>query len=169
MRAPAYLDLSWSISPENDIAGYNIYRSEQEGAPGQKLNPAAVANSRISRYECDFRATVTSTPSRRWIAPATKVRPARPARRSAGRNPTGAPADVPAMTSVSGMHHRKRIAKAMTDPRPPQLTAIAVHAHAQASAKSASPAVRVWPLHRRATHPRHDRLADRRQSLVLAR
>ncbi len=37
--APAYLDLSWSISAENDIAGYNIYRSEQEGAPGLKQNP----------------------------------------------------------------------------------------------------------------------------------
>ncbi len=37
--APAYLDLSWSISAENDIAGYNIYRSEQEGASGQKQNP----------------------------------------------------------------------------------------------------------------------------------
>ena len=37
--APAYLDLSWSISAENDIAGYNIYRTEQEGAPGQKQNP----------------------------------------------------------------------------------------------------------------------------------
>jgi hypothetical protein len=37
--APAYLDLSWSISAENDIAGYNIYRSEQEGTPGQKQNP----------------------------------------------------------------------------------------------------------------------------------
>jgi len=37
--APAYLDLSWSISAENDIAGYNIYRSEQETAPGQKQNP----------------------------------------------------------------------------------------------------------------------------------
>ena len=36
---PAYLDLSWSISAENDIAGYNIYRSEQEGVPGQKQNP----------------------------------------------------------------------------------------------------------------------------------
>ena len=36
--APAYLDLSWSISAENDIAGYNIYRSEQEAAPGQKQN-----------------------------------------------------------------------------------------------------------------------------------
>jgi hypothetical protein len=37
--APAYFDLSWSISPDNDIAGYNIYRTEQEGAPGDKLNP----------------------------------------------------------------------------------------------------------------------------------
>jgi hypothetical protein len=37
--APAYLDLSWSISAENDIAGYNIYRTEQEGTPGQKQNP----------------------------------------------------------------------------------------------------------------------------------
>ncbi len=36
---PAYLDLSWSISAENDIAGYNIYRSEQQGAAGQKQNP----------------------------------------------------------------------------------------------------------------------------------
>ncbi len=37
--APAYFDLSWSISAENDIAGYNIYRTEQGGAPGNKLNP----------------------------------------------------------------------------------------------------------------------------------
>jgi hypothetical protein len=37
--ARAYLDLSWSISAENDIAGYNIYRSEQEAAAGQKQNP----------------------------------------------------------------------------------------------------------------------------------
>jgi hypothetical protein len=37
--APAYFDLSWSISPDNDIAGYNIYRTEQDGARGDKLNP----------------------------------------------------------------------------------------------------------------------------------
>lgn len=36
---PAYFDLSWSISTDNDIAGYNIYRTEQEAAPGNKLNP----------------------------------------------------------------------------------------------------------------------------------
>jgi hypothetical protein len=36
--APASLDLSWAISPETDIAGYNVYRSEQAGVPGARLN-----------------------------------------------------------------------------------------------------------------------------------
>ena len=35
---PAYLDISWAISPETDIAGYNVYRTEQDGAPGTRLN-----------------------------------------------------------------------------------------------------------------------------------
>ena len=34
---PAHLDLSWAISPETDVAGYNVYRSEQAGAPGARL------------------------------------------------------------------------------------------------------------------------------------
>jgi len=34
----AYLDLSWAISPETDIAGYNVYRNEQDGLPGIRLN-----------------------------------------------------------------------------------------------------------------------------------
>jgi len=34
----AYLDLSWAISPETDIAGYNVYRTEQDGVPGKRLN-----------------------------------------------------------------------------------------------------------------------------------
>jgi len=38
-QAPAHIELSWSISPEPDIAGYNIYRSEAGGAPRQRLNP----------------------------------------------------------------------------------------------------------------------------------
>jgi hypothetical protein len=33
-----YLDISWAISPETDIAGYNVYRSEQDGVPGTRLN-----------------------------------------------------------------------------------------------------------------------------------
>ncbi len=37
-ETPAHLELSWAISPENDIAGYNIYRSEQIGVLGTRLN-----------------------------------------------------------------------------------------------------------------------------------
>jgi hypothetical protein len=33
------VDLSWSISLETDLAGYRVYRSEQEGTRGQVLNP----------------------------------------------------------------------------------------------------------------------------------
>jgi fibronectin type III domain protein len=38
-RTPASFDLSWSISPDNDIAGYNIYRSEGAVTRRTKLNP----------------------------------------------------------------------------------------------------------------------------------
>ena len=31
------VDLSWSISPENDVAGYRVYRSEREGERGEAL------------------------------------------------------------------------------------------------------------------------------------
>jgi len=34
----AHVELSWAISPEADIAGYNAYRTEQPGAPGTRLN-----------------------------------------------------------------------------------------------------------------------------------
>ncbi|MBI3668181.1 MAG: fibronectin type III domain-containing protein [Acidobacteria bacterium] len=40
--AEAYLELSWSISPETDLAGYHVYRSEPEGAAasgrGERVN-----------------------------------------------------------------------------------------------------------------------------------
>ena len=39
-RSPAYFDLSWSISADNDIAGYNIYRSEGTSTARTKLNAA---------------------------------------------------------------------------------------------------------------------------------
>lgn len=39
-NSPASLDLSWAINPETDVAGYNVYRSEQEGSRGERLNPA---------------------------------------------------------------------------------------------------------------------------------
>lgn len=36
---PAYLELSWAINPETDVVGYNVYRSEQQGTLGTRLNP----------------------------------------------------------------------------------------------------------------------------------
>jgi hypothetical protein len=35
---PAHLELSWAISPETDIAGYNVYRSEQANIARSRLN-----------------------------------------------------------------------------------------------------------------------------------
>jgi len=35
---PAHLELSWEISPEPDVAGYNIYRTDQPGQAGVRLN-----------------------------------------------------------------------------------------------------------------------------------
>jgi hypothetical protein len=39
--APSTLvvDLTWSINLETDLAGYRVYRSEQEGTPGQLVTP----------------------------------------------------------------------------------------------------------------------------------
>jgi hypothetical protein len=36
--APAYIELTWTINSETDLAGYNVYRSDEAGTPGQKLN-----------------------------------------------------------------------------------------------------------------------------------
>ena len=33
------VDLSWSINVETDLAGYHVYRSEQQGTPGQLVTP----------------------------------------------------------------------------------------------------------------------------------
>ena len=38
-ETPAYLELSWAINPETDVAGYNVYRSEQQGTLGTRFNP----------------------------------------------------------------------------------------------------------------------------------
>src|SRR5579859_461700 len=36
--APASVELTWTINTEPDLAGYNVYRSENRETPGQKLN-----------------------------------------------------------------------------------------------------------------------------------
>ncbi len=37
-QAPAYVELSWAISPEGDLAGYSVYRSDGENAPGERVS-----------------------------------------------------------------------------------------------------------------------------------
>jgi hypothetical protein len=38
-QAPAYVELSWAISPEGDLAGYSVYRSDAEDASGERVSP----------------------------------------------------------------------------------------------------------------------------------
>lgn len=37
-QAPAYIELSWAISPEGDLAGYSVYRGDAEDAPGERVS-----------------------------------------------------------------------------------------------------------------------------------
>jgi hypothetical protein len=37
-QAPEYVELSWAISPEGDLAGYSVYRSDAEDAPGDRVS-----------------------------------------------------------------------------------------------------------------------------------
>jgi fibronectin type 3 domain-containing protein len=37
-QTPAYVELSWAINSEADLAGYSVYRSEAEDAPGERIN-----------------------------------------------------------------------------------------------------------------------------------
>ena len=37
-EAAGHLELSWQISPEPDVAGYNLYRSDQSDVPGTRQN-----------------------------------------------------------------------------------------------------------------------------------
>lgn len=41
-QTPAYIELTWSINAESDLAGYAVYRSDEAGAPGERLNPELV-------------------------------------------------------------------------------------------------------------------------------
>jgi fibronectin type 3 domain-containing protein len=35
---PGYVELSWSISPEGDLAGYAVYRSEAVDSPRERIS-----------------------------------------------------------------------------------------------------------------------------------
>lgn len=64
-QVPAHLELSWAINPETDVAGYNIYRSEQEGTRGERLNSALLLTPA-------FR-DMTALPGRRYFYSVTAV------------------------------------------------------------------------------------------------
>ena len=38
-QIPAFVELSWGISTEEDLAGYFVYRSDREDTPGVRINP----------------------------------------------------------------------------------------------------------------------------------
>lgn len=82
-EAPAHLELSWAINSETDIAGYNVYRSEQDGAPGTRLNPELLLTPA-------FR-DMNAVPGRRYLYTVTAVD------RSGNESPAGAaaPGGVP--------------------------------------------------------------------------
>src|ERR1700728_1087974 len=62
---PAYLDVSWAISPETDIAGYNVYRSERYGVPGTRENSELLLTP-------SFR-DMNALPDRQYVYTATAV------------------------------------------------------------------------------------------------
>ena len=37
-QAPAYIELAWAISPETDLAGYSVYRSDSTDSPGERVS-----------------------------------------------------------------------------------------------------------------------------------
>jgi len=61
----AHLELSWAINSETDIAGYNVYRSEQEGASGTRLNSELLLTPA-------FR-DINAVPGRRYLYTVTAV------------------------------------------------------------------------------------------------
>jgi hypothetical protein len=83
-KTAAHLEISWAINPESDIAGYNVYRSEQEGVPGTRLNSELLLTPA-------FR-DMNAVPGRRYFYTATAVD------RSGNESPASAaaPGGVPA-------------------------------------------------------------------------
>ncbi len=64
-EAPAHLELSWAISPDPDLAGYNLYRTEAPGGPPVRLNTALLLTPA-------FR-DISTVPGRRYSYTVTAV------------------------------------------------------------------------------------------------
>ncbi|HEX9760326.1 MAG TPA: fibronectin type III domain-containing protein [Candidatus Acidoferrales bacterium] len=63
--SPAAMELSWSLNPETDLAGYHVYRSEEEGTRKEKLNREILLTP-------TFRDTSVQ-PGRRYVYTVTAV------------------------------------------------------------------------------------------------
>jgi hypothetical protein len=64
-QVPAHFELSWAINPETDIAGYNVYRSEQKSTRGERQNSSLLPTPA-------FR-DMTALPGRRYFYSVTAV------------------------------------------------------------------------------------------------
>ena len=82
-QGAAYIELSWAISPEMDLAGYRVYRSDREDARGELLNTELLPSP-------SFR-DMSVMPGRRYFYRVSAVD------RAGNESPTGlaVPADVP--------------------------------------------------------------------------
>jgi len=85
---PAYLDLSWSISAATDIAGYNVYRSEDPSRPGTRVNSELLLTPA-------FR-DMNALPGRTYFYTVTAI----------DRSGNESPASPPASGSVPAPDHR---------------------------------------------------------------
>ena len=71
-QAPAYVELSWAISPEGDLAGYHVYRSDRKTHRASASTPKYCRARRfVISPLCP--AGDISTVFPRWTAPATKA------------------------------------------------------------------------------------------------
>ncbi len=43
-QSPAYVELSWAISPEGDLSGYSVYRGESEDTPGERISTETLSS-----------------------------------------------------------------------------------------------------------------------------
>ena len=84
----AYLDLSWSISAATDIAGYNVYRSEDPSRPGTRVNSELLLTPA-------FR-DMNALPGRTYFYTVTAI----------DRSGNESPASPPASGSVPAPDHR---------------------------------------------------------------
>jgi hypothetical protein len=87
--AAARLELSWAISPETDLAGYNVYRGDNESTPGNRVNTELLLTPA-------FR-DMTVQPGRRYFYSVTAVD------RAGNESPLGAvvSGDVPAESQAT--------------------------------------------------------------------